>query len=87
MVTITTKDEEYFTDLEVELGRTLTAGQRAWYCKFRDSQYAGSQELMWREMPSTPDEAFKVSMEGAYFKDQFKKIRQTRQSGKGFLRN
>jgi len=31
-----------------------------------------------REHPGTPDEAFKVSMEGAYFKDQFRQIRKDR---------
>jgi len=74
-VTETAQDVEYFDDLESKIGLKLSPEQRAWRVKYKNSSYAGSEELMNREMPGTPDEAFKVSMEGAYFKDQFRQIR------------
>jgi len=74
-VVIPKKDQEYFDQIEVEIKRLLTPEQRAWYVKYRDSSYSGDQEKMYREMPSTPDEAFKISLEGAYFKDQFISLR------------
>jgi hypothetical protein len=80
-VIISARDEHYFIDLEIKIGRELTASQRAWYVKYRDVTYSGDQELMWAEMPSTPDEAFAVSMEGAYFKDQFSQIRKDKRIG------
>ena len=75
MVTLTTEDIEYFDDLEAKIGLRLSEGQRAWYCSFLRSTFSNNRELMWREHPGTPDEAFKVSMEGAYFKDQFRQLR------------
>lgn len=57
---------DYFDKLEVELGITLTDGQRAWYA----SKQAVLLDDMQREYPSTPEEAFKQSVEGAYYKTQ-----------------
>jgi hypothetical protein len=37
---------------------------------------------MWREFPSYPEEAFKVSIEGAYFKSQMTKAREQQRIGK-----
>jgi hypothetical protein len=74
-------DEERFQELEEAIGRKLDPEQKAWYVKFRDVTYSGDQEMMWQEMPGTPDEAFKVSMEGAIFKEQFKVIRKEQRIG------
>lgn len=79
---ITTKDAEYFQDLEQKTGITLTPEQKSWYVKFRDTTYMGNEESMWQEQPSTPDEAFKVSMQGAYFTDQFRQIRKDGRIGR-----
>lgn len=54
---------DYFDGIEQMTGATLTAGQRAWYFKKRQEQ----GDLMWREYPSTPDEAFKASKDGSYY--------------------
>ena len=80
-VIVSARDEQYFNDLELKIKRPITDGQRAWYVKYRDVTYSGDQELMWAEMPSTSDEAFKVSMEGAYFKEQFSQMRKEQRIG------
>ena len=80
-VVIPLRDVEYFNDLEEEIGEPITPEQRAWYVKYRDVTYHGDQEMMWQEMPGTPEEAFKVSMEGAYFREQFRQIRKDQRIG------
>ncbi|MGH8081880.1 MAG: DNA packaging protein [Lysobacter sp.] len=63
------KDAEYFEKVEREVSAitrrplTLTAGQKAWYVKKKKDQ----REKMAREHPSTPDEAFRAAIEGAYY--------------------
>lgn len=66
----TTQDQEYFAKLEGE-GITLTRQQRGWYVKKSEQQ----GEDMKREFPSTPDEAFAASIEGAYLSRQMAKMR------------
>ena len=78
---ITAEDIDYFDDLQQQIGIILGDEQKAWYVKFKKATMFGNQELMWREMPSTPDEAFKVSLEGAYFKDQFRELRRSQRIG------
>lgn len=58
--------KEYFEKLNVK----LTLGQKQWY----QTQYDILGPDMLSENPSTPDEPFAVSIEGAYFSHQFKKI-------------
>lgn len=58
----------YFAKL-VELGIELSDGQKAWYAKKLETQ----QEDMKREFPSTPEEAFEASVEGAYYARQIAK--------------
>ncbi len=67
----TTDHKDYFTKLEGK-GITLTAGQRAWYVKKFEQQ----GEDMKREYPSTPEEAFEASIEGAYFASEMRKMRE-----------
>ncbi|WP_380784004.1 hypothetical protein [Sphingomonas sp. R86520] len=66
----TTEMREYFSKLAV-FGINLTKGQRAWYVKKAEQQ----GEKMKQEFPSTPDEAFEASVEGAYFGPQMLKMR------------
>ncbi len=54
---------EYLNKLASGLSITLSPGQRAWYAQKKKSL----KLLIYREHPSTPDEAFKASIEGAYF--------------------
>lgn len=62
----------YFEKLRAKHGIGLTKGQRAWYVKKAEQQ--GSE--MKREYPSTPDEAFEASIEGAYFSTEMSKVRE-----------
>lgn len=67
---------KYFASLEAhpllcERGVKLSREQRAWYIK-KDEQQG---DKMKQEFPSTPEEAFEASVEGAYFATQMKKLR------------
>lgn len=62
--------EQYFYQLEEEYGIELNDNQRAWYAKEEENLGAA----MKREFPSTPQEAFEQSIEGAYFSQQFTRI-------------
>lgn len=66
----TVDDQEYFAKLETA-GIVLTRQQRAWYVKKAHQQ----NEDMKREFPTTPEEAFEASVEGAYFAKQMAKAR------------
>lgn len=61
----------YFAQLEAEIGRPLGEPQRNWYAAKREKL----QEDCFREYPSTPDEAFKVATEGAYYSAQLAQAR------------
>ena len=61
--------QEYFEELESK-GISLTPQQKAWYVAKAEMQ----QEDMFREFPSTAEEAFKASVEGAYYAKQFVKL-------------
>lgn len=69
-VPITTEMAEYFAKLE-DQGVRLTGRQRAWYVKKAEQQ----KDKMKQEFPSTPDEAFEASLDGAYFATQMRKVR------------
>ena len=62
---------KYFETLRLEHGLELTPEQKAWYIKKEKVQ----KDKMKREHPSIPEEAFKASLEGAYFTREFTKIR------------
>jgi hypothetical protein len=70
-VVITPDDAKYFDQIEAQIGRKLTTGQKAWYVKKKATQ----GDYMKREYPSLPKEAFEVSVEGAYFSSQMAKVR------------
>ncbi len=67
----------YFAKLEENSGIKLTPNQRAWYVKKSETQ----QEDMKREYPSTPEEAFEASVEGAYYGQQMAKAELQRRIG------
>ncbi len=80
-VAITAKEHEYFDKLERIIGRPLTPGQRAWWIVTFESECLSNPELMWREFPSTPDEAFQVSSEGTFYSEQLRKARESGRIG------
>lgn len=57
---------QYFEKLEATKGIALNERKRAWYAKKAENQLGD----MKREYPSTPEEAFEASIEGAYYADQ-----------------
>lgn len=60
---INRETKKYLEDLQARLGITLTPGQQLWYAKTKLEQGI----FMWREYPSTVDEAFTAPVEGAIF--------------------
>lgn len=63
--------DEYFERLRHSHGIDTTAGQRAWYAKKSEVL----QDDMQREYPSTPEEAFEQSVQGAYYASQMTTLR------------
>jgi hypothetical protein len=78
-VVISKEMGEYFDELRAKHGIDLSDSQRAWYVT---RQKAIGPDNMWREYPSTAEEAFKISLEGAYFRAQMTKAREDRRIGK-----
>ena len=60
---ITKVYNDYFDKLEKNDGIILNNKQKLWYYKKALTQ----KDAMFREFPSTPEECFKASIEGAYF--------------------
>ncbi len=60
----------YFDELKSKHDVELTSGQMAWY----SAKWKTLGDDMKREYPSTPEEAFAQSIEGAYYAQQFRKI-------------
>lgn len=69
-VPIPARLERYFAELS-DAGIKLSPGQRAWYTRKAEQQ----GDRMMREFPSTPDEAFAASIEGAYFGRDMARVR------------
>ena len=65
---------KYFEELELKIGRALSLGQKSWWVK----KFAVLGEDMKREYPATPEEAFLVSIQGAYFASEFTRVRKDR---------
>lgn len=65
---------EYFDGLETALGIKIPHGRRVWWTK----KYQDLGEDMYSEFPSTPEEAFKASVQGAYYAQQMAKVRKER---------
>lgn len=70
-VAISPKDNEYFDQIQAKLGRPISKRKRAWYVTTRQQTFAGDQQMMFQEYPTTLDEAFSISMEGTYYAAQF----------------
>ncbi len=73
-VILTAEDKKYFAELVAKHGIVLRPEQHAWYVLKKKTQ----KEDMPKEFPSTPEEAFKASIEGAYFKTEMACARATK---------
>lgn len=71
-VVITEERTRYFERVEAEIGQEITHEQRLWYV----SKARRLGEDMFREYPSTPEEAFWAAIHGAYYETQLAKARQ-----------
>lgn len=77
-VNLTPSERAYFASLRDEHGIELTTEQQAWYAlKSREQG-----DAMFKEYPSTPDEAFKAAKDGAYFAKELQALRQRGKIGK-----
>lgn len=74
---ITEEDKSYFAELEAEHGIRLAPEQKWWYAAKKVEQ----GDDMWKEYPSTPDEAFKAARDGAYFAKQIMALRTLKKIG------
>ena len=66
--------KRYFDELEGKLDIKLNPERRAWYALKRDGP-GGLGKYMKRENPSTPQEAFEQSVEGAVYGDEIEQAR------------
>ena len=62
-VTLTAEQHAYFTEMEGKLGFKFSPEQKAWYSVMENNL----KEDMKREYPTTPEEAFAQTVEGAYY--------------------
>ena len=62
--------ESYFDQLKVKHGIDLNDRKKAWY----SAKWKTLGDDMKREYPSTPEEAFEQSIEGAYYAVQFRSV-------------
>lgn len=67
---ISADDKEYFKTLQAKYNIKLTEGQMRWYIKKKEL----NTEKMFQEYPSTLQEAFAVSTEGAYYSKEMNRV-------------
>lgn len=72
-ITVSDELKRYFREIEPKVGG-LTSEQKAWYALKKDGP-GGAGKLMKREYPSTPEEAFEQSVEGAIYAEELEKCR------------
>jgi len=72
-VAITDEVHAYCNKIEAELGITINNRKRGWYQKKQKQQ---GDDMMTREFPSTPKEAFAASIDGSYYAKAMLKARQ-----------
>jgi len=75
LVNVQIEDHVYFDTIEHSMDCRIDPDQRAWYVATRNADFSGSEEKMWQEYPSTPDEAFQVSTEGNYYAKSMVELR------------
>ena len=83
LVRVSPKEHEYFDGIEgsklflerMGAGAKISPEARAWYIATRDGQCFGDQALMWREYPSSPEECWQQSAEGAYYSKELAQAR------------
>ncbi|KKL59639.1 hypothetical protein LCGC14_2213310 [marine sediment metagenome] len=72
LVIVPEEMHKYFNKLEEIFKKKITPGQRAWYAQKKKRL----KHDMFKEHPSTLEEAFIASVEGAYYADEMAQIRE-----------
>jgi hypothetical protein len=72
---ITKELAQYFFELKTKHGIALDEGQQCWY----SAKSRTLKDMIFREHPSTPEEAFKAAVEGAYLAKQMAHLRKNGQ--------
>lgn len=80
-VIIRSTDAAMFMRMEAAIGQEISARKRAWYVLTRDVEFSGDQEKMWKQYPTTIEEAFTISTEGAWLGDVLSQARVERRVG------
>ena len=71
---LTKEDEEYFLELEDELGYRIADEQKwFWVMQKRELDDSGADSDIFQEYPSTPEEAFSAVRSGSYYAKQVRK--------------
>jgi hypothetical protein len=78
LVIISHELKKYFAEVEAKIGRILDADQRAWYAKKYEE--LGPDDIK-EEAPSTVDELFFTSLEGAFWRDEISRARRDKRIG------
>lgn len=68
---VTAEIEDYFKALASKLGRTFTQEQKKWYAVQKTEQ----RSKIYREFPSTLEEAFRAPVDGAIYAEEIDKLR------------
>ena len=78
---ISATQHAYFAKVEQDMDCKLSMRQRRWYVAEKEHGQAGDDEGMWREYPSTHDECWMRTNEGAFFRKQMAAARATGRIG------
>ena len=66
-VYISQKDHQYFDTIEGAMDVSIDMEQRAWYVNKRETDFAATPDMIWREYPSTLQECWQASTDGKYY--------------------
>lgn len=69
-IIISPQQHGYFSRLEAIIGQPISLAKRAWYVTKLAADFGNEKEKMWRQYPSTLDEAFTVATNGLWLAEQ-----------------
>lgn len=78
LVVVQASTKKYLDEVEKKIGRRIDANQRAWYQKTLEE--LGPDDIK-EEFPSTVDELFFVSLEGAFWREEIGRARRDERIG------
>lgn len=75
-IVITQEQHAYFDEVEVAIDRLISNARRAWYVMTLRTLFRGDTRWMMQEFPSTVEECFALSTEGAFYRKEMAYLRQ-----------